>query len=464
MSKKTEKKSSRRRFRWVYIVIVAIFLYVVVQSFFLAQTSKMNYVVAQSGDLEEVASFTGVITREEQLIRASQSGVVEYYYPGNRHLSEGTMICSLRNNYYGDLLEQKMDDLYEQLLNEAAASEYAEDFQQLDTQIGEQIAAYVRGKTANHYDALYSMKNNVQTTMDQRQNLLAILQNEKINAMLEEQGIYEEQLNEQSANITIPEAGMISYTYDNYEGWTWEQVTQDFISNYQNEYEAITLNLQTIEEGDPLYRLVTGQDWQITFFVDAAQAEYFEEGSDCHFYIEGNSLTGEVLAKEQQGEQYKIVLEISEYLSRYANQRLAHLEFRFSGEEGIQVPKECILQQSYYRVPEDYVYDSLGQDCLMIRQEEGDVLFPIDVVYTRAGEENETGYVYFEMPEGLTEGALMIQSGTDQVMSLGEQETLSYVYTVNGGYQQLQIVEILYETDRYAIVEGVKLYDQILIP
>ena len=245
---------------------------------------------------------------------------------------------------------------------------------------------------------------------------------------------------------------------------TWEQVTQDFISNYQNEYEAITLNLQTIEEGDPLYRLVTGQDWQITFFVDAAQAEYFEEGSDCHFYIEGNSLTGEVLAKEQQGEQYKIVLEISEYLSRYANQRLAHLEFRFSGEEGIQVPKECILQQSYYRVPEDYVYDSLGQDCLMIRQEEGDVLFPIDVVYTRAGEENETGYVYFEMPEGLSEGALMIQSGTDQVMSLGEQETLSYVYTVNGGYQQLQIVEILYETDRYAIVEGVKLYDQILIP
>ena len=58
----------------------------------------------------------------------------------------------------------------------------------------------------------------------------------------------------------------------------------------------------------------------------------------------------------------------------------------------------------------------------------------------------------------------MIQSGTDQVMSLGEQETLSCVYTVNGGYQQLQIVEILYETDRYAIVEGVKLYDQILIP
>ena len=63
VSKKTKKKRNSRRFRWVYIVIVAIFLYVVVQSFFLAQTSKMNYVVAQSGDLEEVASFAGVITR-----------------------------------------------------------------------------------------------------------------------------------------------------------------------------------------------------------------------------------------------------------------------------------------------------------------------------------------------------------------------------------------------------------------
>ncbi len=433
MSKKIkkEKKRSSKRFRWVYIVIVVIFLYVVVQSFFLAQTSKMNYVVAQSGDLEEVASFTGVITREEQLIRASQSGVVEYYYPGNRHLSEGTMICSLRNNYYGDLLEQKMDDLYEQLLNEAAASEYAEDFQQLDTQIGEQIAAYVRGKTANHYDALYSMKNNVQTTMDQRQSLLAILQNEKINAMLEEQGIYEDQMNEQSANITIPEAGMISYTYDNYEGWTWEQVTQDFISNYQSEYEAITLNLQTIEEGDPLYRLVTGQDWQITFFADAAQTEKTSKKGVIAVSISKEiRLQEKCLARTAGRTRYKIVLKISDYLSRYANRRLVNLEFRFSGEEGIQVPKECILQQPYYRVPQDYVYDSLGQDCLMIRQEEGDVLFPIEVVYTRAGGENETGYVYFEMPEGLTEGALMIQSGTDQVMSLGEQETLSYVYTV----------------------------------
>ena len=99
----------------------------------------------------------------------------------------------------------------------------------------------------------------------------------------------------------------------------------------------------------------------------------------------------------------------------------------------------------------------------MIRQEGGDVLCPIEVVYTRS-EEKETGYAYFELPEGLSEGALMIQSGTDQVMILQEKETLSYVFTVNGGYQELQIVEILYETDRYAIVDGIRLYDQILIP
>ena len=168
----------------MYILIGVIFLYVVIQSFFLAQSSSLNYVVAQRGDLGETESYTGVITREEQLIRASQSGVVEYYYPGNRHLSKGTRICSLRDNYYGDLLEQKMDNLYEQLRNEAAASEYAEDFQRLDTQIGEQIASYVRRKNANNYDSLYAMKNNVVATMDQRENLLAILQNERINACL----------------------------------------------------------------------------------------------------------------------------------------------------------------------------------------------------------------------------------------------------------------------------------------
>ena len=70
--KNTKNPGEKSRFRIVYAVIALIFLYVIVQSFFLAQNGRAGYVVAQIGDLQEIQEFTGVITREEQLIRAPQ--------------------------------------------------------------------------------------------------------------------------------------------------------------------------------------------------------------------------------------------------------------------------------------------------------------------------------------------------------------------------------------------------------
>ena len=54
----------------MYIIILAIFVYVGVQSFFLARSDKTTYITAESGSLQNILEYTGVITREEQLIQS----------------------------------------------------------------------------------------------------------------------------------------------------------------------------------------------------------------------------------------------------------------------------------------------------------------------------------------------------------------------------------------------------------
>lgn len=465
--KNTKNSGEKRRFRIVYVLIALIFLYVVVQSFLLAGNGKAGYVVAQLGDLQAVEEYTGIITREEQLVRAPQSGVVEYYYPGNRHLSKGAKVCSLRDNYYGDLLEQKLEDLYQQLLNEASASEYAEDFKKLDVQLGEQIAGYIKRKNANNYASLYALKTAAQTTIDQRDNLLAILQNSTINALLQEQGIYSGQMDEKSVSISLPAAGMISYTYDDYEGWTWEQVGADFAQQYKKNYQTITLNLQEIQQGAPLYRLITSQNWYITLFVSEEQSEMFTQGENVSFFIDTDELNAVVAVNEKQADQYKIVLQVSDYLADYANTRIAQLKFLMSGEEGIKIPKECILEKTFYKAQKKYLYNSSGKTGFMIKGGSSDEFCPVEVVYTQeATEGTQEGeqYVYFELPSNLKEGSLMLENGTASVVPIGEKETLPYVYTINGGYQVQKVIKIQYESDRYAIVKGISLYDRVMIP
>ena len=466
MSKKSVKSEGKRRSWWIWVGIAVIFVYVIVQSFFLAGSSRMSYVIAEKGDLQEVREYTGVITRSEQLIRASQDGVVEYYYPGNKHLSKGTVVCSLQDNLYGDLLQRKMEDVYQQLLNEAASSEYAEEFQKLDQEISGQMSAYLKRKSASQFDALYTMKNSVQATMAQRDNLLAILQNARIKALLKEQGIYTDQMDARSVSVSLPVAGMISYTYDNYEGWAWEQVTEDFTQKYQSSYQSITLNMQEIQSGAPLYRLITGQSWYVTFFTDVEEAKTYKKRSEIDFYIDQEKLSGTVVSSEEQNGRLKVVLEVGEYLEDYSSMRIVRLQFQDEGEQGIKIPKECLTEETFYKVQKKYIYNQGSRSGLMVRRDGKDAFYAVNIVYTDALAEGETEgeqYVYFELQEDL-EGAVMIESGSDNVATVSEKESLPCVYTINGGYQVLHVVQVEYESGRYVIVDGIELYDRVMIP
>ena len=68
------------------------------------------------------------------------------------------------------------------------------------------------------------------------------------------------------------------------------------------------------------------------------------------------------------------------------------------------------------------------------------------------------------LPEGVADGAKILQHGTTSTLSLGDARELSYVCTVNGGYQEEKVVQILSQSDAYAVVEGIKLYDRVLVP
>ena len=147
--------------------------------------------------------------------------------------------------------------------------------------------------------------------------------------------------------------------------------------------------------------------------------------------------------------------------------RIAQLKFKTSGEEGIKIPKECILEKSFYKAQKKYLYNSSGKQGLMIKGNSSDDFYPVGVVYTEElpeGAAEGEQYVYFELPANLKEGSLMIENGTASVAPIGEKETLPYVYTINGGYQVQKVVTIQYESDRYAIVKGISLYDRVMIP
>lgn len=458
------------RIHFTYFVALLVLIYLTAQFVLFFNRESITYVVAQEGEIMESFSAQGVIVREEQLVRASESGVVQYYYPGGKELQKGTLICTLLDDYYGDILQEKIDEIYAEL-QEIQGSEYDEAFVALDTSISSSIATYLRNKEVNEYGNLYRLKNDLEDAISKRKDMYSLLSNTRVASLLTQQGIY---LNQQSAvvsNLYSSEAGIIDYSYDGYEGWTVEQIGPDFIKNYDSSYSYFEINMQQISSGTPLYRLISSPVWNIVIYITEEQAQYFSTRnentgeyeipvySSISFVYNGvEKMSGIIRGLEKKGDnQYKLILQVNSRMQEYMNDRIVNLVFTKDSHSGLKISDSCLVQKNYYVVPSSYLISSGGERGLLVSESSGVNFKKIQI----AAVINDKAYI--EPSDALSPETVIQMEDSTEIMTVGEIQQVEGVYVVNGGYEQFQVVDIKYRAQGYAIVEGITQYDRIKI-
>lgn len=433
-------------------------VYLVAQFVSFFNRDTLSYVVAKKGEIVESFSAQGVVTRQEQLVKATTDGIVQYYYPGGKEVQKGSLVCTLLNDYYGDILEDKIDEIYSQI-QEADEGEYEEAFNALDNSINSSIASYLRSKTENDYAAMYRLEDDLQDAVSKRKDMYSLMSNTKVTALLSQQGIY---LDEQSAvlsNLYLSDAGIIDYSYDGYEGWAVDQIGPDFIDSYSASYSYFEINMQKITSGTPLYRLISSPVWNIVVYINEEQAQYFSGESTVSFvYNSTQQMSGIIQSLEQTGEdQYKLVLKINTRVQDFMNDRIANLIFTKNSRSGIKISDSCIVQQSYYTIPSSYLVSSGTEQGVLAVESTGVSFKPVTVMSVVDGK------AYIDLGESIQPGAVIQAENSTDTTTISEIEQVDGVYVVNGGYEQFQVIKKIYQAQGYAIVEGIDLYDRIKI-
>lgn len=461
MADKKENRSERPRSQTIsmtFFAALAILIYIGAMFVrFLTQTS-MNYTVAREGVMEQGFTVQGVLTRDEVCLTASEAGVVRYYYAGGKKMARSTKIGVMMNSYYGDLLDQKLQEVYDQLEN--IDTEYEPFFEQVRTDIDDTVARYLQSRTPDRYSSVYDLKDEMETYMARRQQLFALSSNKKVLSLLEEQGVYLSEKEVEEKNLWLNQGGILEYSYDGYEGWTPAQIGQDFIDNYSGQYTYLNIQLQQREKGDVLYRLIHSEKWNITVFLTEDQAKSLSERSTITFwYNDEEEMNARILSlTEDADKKYKLVLELDARMQAHDDERIANLRFVEESLSGIKISDECLVQQDFYCVPSSYILMSGSREGVMKRTETGDVFVGVSVVWR---EENE---VYFRIKEDLRTGDRILQQGTSETMTVGDPRKLTGVYVINGGSEVFTVVKVLYQEQGYSIVEGIDLYDRVQIP
>lgn len=439
--KKYKKKKEMNLGIFLFAVI---FIYLLITVIMYLSDDSISVYEVREGSIVKDNSYTGLVIRSETAVNAEESGYINYYHNENSKVKAGSSIYALS----AEKLEYGSEDAQ-------SASALPADS---DTFSG--IVLQVQNFNENYkpadYSSVYSLINEIDTTL---QNAYSSTRTQQLDALIAASG--------QTVTVypTLQD-GIVAYSVDGMESITKDSFTADDFD--RSGYHSVLLEDQMkISKGDPVYKLITGEDWSIIVQLDRQTAEMFksDEISSVKVRIEkdNESLWADLEIIQKDGDYYGC-LNFDNSMIRYSGERYLSLELILEDESGLKIPKSSVVEKKFYVVPEDFITTggNSSSDGVLAEQRDGSAEFMKVEVY----DISEDGDAYIDQ-DSLEEGTVIFKPDSSETYSIGKTKTLQGVYNINKGYAVFKKVTILCENDEYYIVEegesyGLSNYDHIV--
>ena len=258
-----------------------------------------------------------------------------------------------------------------------------------------------------------------------------------------------------------PESGFVVYSVDGLEDATEEELSADLFS--QTQYHRTNLRLsQQVSAGDPLYKLVTSEEWALYFPLDSSLATELQDRSSIRFrFLKDNNTFSAPFSIIQNESGYYGKISLNTSLARYVSDRYLEIELLMDRKTGLKIPTSAIAEKTFYRIPEEYVIANKDteREITLLRETfnrdgSASVRYVTATVYGK-----EEGY-YLVSPELFEEGDYVQMLDTNKKFQIQESnmDTIQGVYNINKGYAVFREVTVIDENEEFCIVEPDNVY------
>ena len=304
----------------VIFVIILVYILFYVFSYFTEKHIGI-YEVTQ-GTIAENNTYTGLIVRSESVYTSDYSGTFNYYIADNAQAGWNNIICSVDET--GSVSDQ---------LAAAAAS----DTTGLDSDYFKNLKSNVSQFTQS-YDSLsfyhvYDFKENVSSQVMESVNMSALSDLTASGATASD-----------TFHISYAQTpGLIAYYTDGYENITTDNFTADDIQPL--DYKKTTIkNNSTIAAGDPIYKQITSENWNIILPVQKATYDRLTDSNVIEIKFKKDNTSCWVNYElTAQGNDYYVILSLHNNMVRFAGDRFTDVELLLTERSGLKIPNSSIL-------------------------------------------------------------------------------------------------------------------------
>ena len=416
------------------ILFGIIFVYLVFTVLIYFTKDRVSVYEVREGSILKDRNLTGMILRKETVVNAEKSGYVNYFVDDAQKVALGTNIYTITSS--------KLETQTDQDSNEEVS---------LNADEWNSILLKAQG-----FNESYSPEE-FKTASNLKSEVTAILQNNTTQSRVA-------QLNSilQSGNVDAFQSqddGIVELSVDGYENLTTDNITDEMFDKANYSVTELSGN-QKIDAGQPVYRLVTDEEWTVTIRLTSDLAETFQNkmnweyslSVEVKFLKDNKSQWGTMRLTEKKNDVYANIT-FKDSMIRYADERFVNIELILEDESGLKIPKTSVTEKDCYAVPVDYITSGgASQNEGVYRQttKKGKTtteFIPVTII----NEDTESGIAYLDT-ENLKKGDTLLLPESSDTMDLVKTESIKGVYNVNKGYAVFRQVQILSEGDEYYII------------
>ena len=427
------------------VLCAIIFIYVLFRVWTYVTTDKITIYEVKDGSIVSDRSYRALILRDEVVVGAEMDGYVYYFASTGGRVGVKSLIYAV----------DETGSIVNNLLSKTSRKkkQLSGDYFSLTEN---EMAAFVNEYSDNAFQMTYTFKERLKDSLNTMQ-VDAIMQ--KHNEEIEQAKL---------AHTYHPyypaRPGLVSYKIDGLEQMTiFDFDPAVFNKNIsENNVKAKT----DIKAGDPAYKLIVSDDWNLVLPIDSQLQQELgsERNVKLNFEADGNSVWATVSYTERDDVPY-LVLSMDDSMERYCDFRFVNVQILLEEKKGLKIPNSSIVEKTFFVIPRSYFLqgdDSMDMG-LLVKGEDDKQNFVSPTVY------KETKNAFYIDDESVKEGDVLIAPDAVNTHTVGsKKQKLKGVYSINKGFAVFKRIEPVERNEDYTIIRtdtlyGIALFDRIVL-
>lgn len=446
-NKKVVKFKKQKKINIGIIVFLIMFVYISINVSMYFTKDHISIYEVKEGQTAQDNVFTGLILRDEKIIKSEAAGYVSYYKKEGARVSKNSPIYSINEN--------------QQLMDVITSGEVPITLTEKNhAEMKHTINFFRKNYSDDNFSSVYDFKEDAKSTV---QDILNTAVLEKGQAIEDETGVANS-----SAIYKSKKSGIVTYYKDSFENITEDNVTKEMFQSDKYKRNGLRTT-KMVMTNKPIYKLVSSDEWSILLPLNTKQYEKLQNQDYITFTVldDSNKMTAK-LTLVQKGSDNYAKLTMDKNMSNYIEDRFLEIKLNFNSVSGLKIPISSVVEKDFYVIP--LTYFSTGGNTKsdgIIKEkysENGDVKYvfvPTDNYY----HDGTLGYVEANL---FPAGTWIKQAATSERYQLSKLVKLTGVYNVNMGYSVFKSVKILDKNNEYYIIDkntfnGLSAYDHIAL-